>query len=265
MITPATAVAVILLMAVGHLFIALASFLFLQAAGCPTPFRFVFHTHVDRLPARYLPGGIWQTISRAADFADKEIPGAVIARLLILEMGFAPCLGAVIGGTLLLHAGAEAHAIDASACPDSNPWDNWADRAAAALAGSPELFRTDTALALRYGDRRLHGRIRPSRRRVLQLCCLPTSCAALGSAAGAYWLSWVAGFLAFFAPQGIGVFEGTSSYLLTGSLAVVWSGRYSHFGSCRSWPTLGFSFVPCSAAFGAAEAVTVPAAEVANA
>jgi hypothetical protein len=40
-----------------------------------------------------------------------------------------------------------------------------------------------------------------------------------GEAAGVFLVSWLAGFLAVFAPQGIGVFEAAAGFLLTGSLA----------------------------------------------
>ncbi|MCK7575573.1 MAG: hypothetical protein MZV65_47755 [Chromatiales bacterium] len=59
-------------------------------------------THINRLPARYLPGGIWQTVSRAIDFSASGITTPVIMRVIFMEIAISAALAGFIGALLYL-------------------------------------------------------------------------------------------------------------------------------------------------------------------
>jgi hypothetical protein len=188
----------------------------------PIDYRTAFAVHALRLPAKYLPGGIWHMVGRVVDFRSLGHQRPALVDFVLLEnlvaAGFA--LGA--GASLLWAAGAVPH---------------WS----AALGGFAALAWLGLAL-VPWGLRLLtrSGRDFPPARylRLLLLACgfwLLASTAfvlfvrAFGGAAlqaslpalyGTYLFSWGAGFVAFFAPQGIGVFEFVSGKLLDGQVGL---------------------------------------------
>jgi len=205
-----------LLVVTGHLFISLSShFLFLSQGQSPGT-ALVFATHVNRLPARLIPGGVWQTVVRALDFSTQGVPKGVILRVVFLESALSAGLAGLLGAVFLLSVGGDGHAGYLALILMF---------AAAGLVTAPYLI----------------GRVVPVSG---EFALLPYGAAVGAFAAnwivyaaafylfvtriapnatwertvGSYLLSWLAGFLAFFAPQGIGVFEVSVSYLLTGDL-----------------------------------------------
>jgi uncharacterized membrane protein YbhN (UPF0104 family) len=210
---------VLLLIAAGHVFIALSSTFLFRSLGCKAGFGMVFAIHVNRLPARYLPGGIWQTVSRAADFSALGMTSGVILRVVMLEMALSTGLAALLGAVFQLPGGAP---------------DRQLILVIAALAGltgliaAPLLARRllrDDILIRQFNYAAAVGAFLV----VWMLygtaffLFLSQILSDVGwfRAVGVYLSSWLIGFLAFFAPQGIGVFEVTSSFLLTGSVASV--------------------------------------------
>jgi len=186
----------------------------------PIDYRTALGVHALRLPAKYLPGGIWHMVGRVVDFRSLGHQRPALVDFVLLEnlvaAGFA--LGA--GATLLWAAGA-------------------VPRWSTALGGLASMAWLGLALVpwgLRFVTR--SGRDFPPARylQLLLLACgfwLLASTAfvlfvrAFGGATlqaslpalyGTYLLSWGAGFVAFFAPQGIGVFEFVSGKLLEGQL-----------------------------------------------
>lgn len=207
---------VLLLIATGHVFIALSSAFLFRSLGSNPGFGIVFATHVNRLPARYLPGGIWQTVSRAADFSALGMTSGVILRVVMLEMALSAGLAALLGAGFQLLGGAPHQLI----------------LVIAALVGLIGLIAAPLlAQRLLRDGIRIHRADYAAAVGAFLVVWLLYGTAfflflspVLGDvgwfrAVGVYLSSWLIGFLAFFAPQGIGVFEVTSSFLLTGSVA----------------------------------------------
>lgn len=200
-----------------HLLSPAFSWLLLREAGTAITYGQMLRIHVSRLPARYLPGGIWHTVSRMADLHRMGFDRASLSRLVVMENTIPVGAAAIIGGTCIAATGAPGIGIPAMAV------------GAAMLVVVP--------LVLRY--RHLGG---------VQPVALPTYVPALfvmtlfwsvaglaftcywsaypataGDAsmtriAGTYLLAWAAGFVSVFAPQGAGVFEVVAGMLLKGAL-----------------------------------------------
>ena len=169
--------------------------------------------HVSRLPARYLPGGIWHTVSRMVAFRERGVGPSALASLVVLENSVPLAVALLMGGLVAEAAG--------GALP------GWP----AAVAGA--LILVATPLVLRSG---LFGLAPPPAMARLALAvvvfavfwalagllfaaywqAVPVSGKAptLALAVSAYLLSWAAGFVAVFAPQGIGVFESVAGIML---------------------------------------------------
>lgn len=217
-LTPIAAAEIFLLISAGHIFIAVSSHLLFLSCGQTPTLELVIVTHINRLPARYLPGGVWQTISRALDFSAQGLPPQAILHVVALEVGLAVCLTAMIGGLLLGFSGTTTHPASMRLLALLGmlgivvlPYLIGAFSKGSTQLRIPQYAASAGAFAvvcLLYGGAfyLFVGQLLPS--------------ATLGQASGVFLVSWLAGFIAFFAPQGIGVFEATAGYLLTGHLAV---------------------------------------------
>ena len=199
-----------------HLVTPLFSWRALRDMGSDLGYRQVLRIHVSRLPARYLPGGIWQTVSRMADLHRLGLGKAQLARLVALENLVPPAMAALLGGACVAVTGMSSTGL------------------AAACAGA--LLLVVIPVAARH--RKLGGDLRPSNgfaglmlSSVLFWLIAASAFACYWKAypaasthaeplriAGAYLLAWAAGFAAVFAPQGVGVFEAVIALLLKGSL-----------------------------------------------
>ena len=173
--------------------------------------------HFSRLPHKYLPGGVWNTVARAADYSKLNFSAKDLAKYFIAENLL------VIGVTFLLSGAVLAILYNEAI---------W--RFVFSLAGSLGLI-----LLVFAG---LNSRLRVAKARPVKLL-LPLIYLVL------YWsllsvsfllfikafpslelgvsdikimatfvFSWAVGFLAIFAPQGIGVSEYVTSQTLGGSL-----------------------------------------------
>lgn len=193
-------------------------------------YREAFLIHANRLPAKYLPGGIWHSVARAADYHGQGINGRQIAIYLLIENFMAAATTLAMGGVIvtgLSGAGAE--------------W-RWA-------AGSLAFSGVVTLLLLPWVVNRhlLHSHggfvlkfyysgiifsivnwTIAGTAFVLYLTSFPALelSTSLVEAAGIYIFAWGVGFITLFAPQGIGIAEFTSAQLLSathslGTLATV--------------------------------------------
>lgn len=179
--------------------------------------------HLSNLPARYIPGGIWHTVGRAISFHAAGLSARQITSFVIVENMLAVGVAFAMGGTMLyLIRGTE----------------NWGmEGALLALGGITATMLLPfvlTQLARIAGGREaaaLNSRIYAlaalvvavswcvgSSAFVLFVSAFPTIDLSLGAAevAAVYLLAWGIGFLAIFAPQGVGVFEVTAAELLNG-------------------------------------------------
>lgn len=185
----------------------------------PIDYRSALTVHALRLPAKYLPGGIWHMVGRVADFKDLGHQRPALVDFLLLENLVAAGFALGVGACLLSAFGET----------------RWTTLLALVAAGGL-LGLALVPWGIRLVTR--SERIFPASR-YLRLLALTAFFWALASTAfvlfiggfggqvvhgnlpaiyGTYLFSWGAGFVAFFAPQGIGVFEFVSGKLLEGQL-----------------------------------------------
>ena len=173
----------------------------------------ILRIHLSRLPARYIPGGVWQTVSRAVDFELLKVEKIRVATTLLLEM-IIPPLVAITLGCLLLNL-SDQHTLPP-------------------LLLTLSLLFSVVALAVVHF---VTNRIVPLP--ILHFILAVVSYAASWACyslsfylfvtafthtpiqlsylftTGMYLLSWAVGYLCIFTPQGIGVFEAVAGYLLS--------------------------------------------------
>ena len=200
-----------------HVVLPLTSRMILRLFGTTVDYRAVLKIHLRRLPARYLPGGVWHTVGRAVDLHDHGVPKTTIGWMVALEQGLSVGIALVLGGGLLLFFGGQA---------TSYTWMVALTAASAlvAIVVLPSFIR-------RYGSNAASN-VRPREWAECYLrfalvwtfqaaAFVAYSAALVGAdtvndmlhAAGVYLFAWAIGYIAFFAPQGIGVFEATASAL----------------------------------------------------
>lgn len=187
-----------------------------QAIGYETAFRI----HARNIIARYIPGGVWHTVGRVADFSDWGLSSRRIAGFVFLENSLALSVTLSLGGASIWYFYG----------------DGW--RATGAIS----FFSGLTGLAL---SRFIVNRWILSVGEKIPLVVYARCVAAVGffwvfavaaflfylhafpvwalsvswlQIGGAYLLAWGLGFLAVFAPQGMGVFEAVLASLISDSL-----------------------------------------------
>jgi hypothetical protein len=203
----------------------------LRALGSPVPARVVLSVTARSLPARYLPGSIWYAVSRAGLLREKGVPVRALTTVATVEMVLTPVVGFALGGCLLAVTGRAgprvaaplAVAVAALAVAATPPVLNrvlalaWRRRggpppalgwaAVGRLVGWLVLFWTWSgsvfALYLEAFPRAVPDGVSP--------LVVP----------GAYMVAWGVGWLAVFAPQGVGVFEVTLASTLGAASAGV--------------------------------------------
>ncbi|MBW1989208.1 MAG: hypothetical protein JRI97_06645 [Deltaproteobacteria bacterium] len=202
-----------------HFLSALVAFLVFRSSNAPLSFGQAFFIHANRLPARYIPGGIWHTVGRVADYVSLGISKAHIVLFVFLGNALAPCMTFLLGGLAVAAAGRLPVELGLAA------------------AGGGLLGMTAIPLVVRI--RLLRGRIvlpvvsygailgvmgafwcGAATCFTLYFLAFPETTGKAWEVGGAYLFSWGVGFLTFFAPQGIGVFETVSGKLLEGGLTL---------------------------------------------
>ena len=188
----------------------------LRAMGQSPRYGVVLHASARALLARYLPGGIWYAAGRGALLRHHGISAPASATTGGLELALGAPV-AVVVGTVLLAAAGEAPAWMAVA-------------AVLALVAVVGLGGATIGRLVAYLARRRGGEAAavPGVSTLVRLTAVlvgywlaigtlfwaylevvgSTTIAWLDTV-GAFGVSWGAGFIALFAPQGLGVFEGT--------------------------------------------------------
>lgn len=178
---------------------------------------------VLRLPAKYLPGGIWQSVARFAAYQRLAIKNTDSMTILVAEHVFALGTSVALGASLLLW---ETHSLNAS-------------RIAAGLLALSIIGLLLSCAWLQRNQNRALGASGSILKLVLSTCLfwmlaaasfclywiavLGNEAADLRLVSSCYLLSWAAGFVVIFSPQGLGVFEWTAAQLMpsTQPLSVV--------------------------------------------
>lgn len=186
----------------------------LRGMGVTVQLRSLYDTYFARLPAKYLPGGVWHNVSRLSDLRNRGVSGQALTVLGALQISVPAGTALAIGGTLLALSG--------------SPF-----QPAAPIAGVAVLTLVATPFVVLAASRTVEAA--PVRRSVtravlasmttwvfaslafhtyLSAFSLTTGGGGVPGIAGAYLVGWGTGFLSIFTPQGLGVFEASTAALL---------------------------------------------------
>lgn len=213
--------AAVVLWAVSHLVTPVLAWLVLREGRTVVSYKIALGIHVRRLPSRYLPGGIWHTVSRMTDLHRMGISRTRLSTLVLMENLIPLGVAMAIGGLLLYLTG-----------------DTRLPVVAAVFGGILILASTPLVVRHRLFLNKRGLALAPYIASVLVVAAFWTVAAtafvsywlafpgadfagSLFKTYGAYLLAWAAGFVAVFAPQGIGVFEWVAGLLLPGTLSLV--------------------------------------------
>ena len=195
-----------------------------RACGLQVSWSQAFAIHAARLPARYVPGGVWHTVGRVMDYKDLGAKPRHLTSFVVLENGLAVTVALAIGGA----------AVFATRGSDT--------MGLIALASSISGVVTIPVLWFAINRRILQGSERLSFAAFAAAVGLMVAIWSMATLAflvyldafpssvgdhshlelgGIYLFSWGVGFLAVFAPQGIGVFELVSSKLMQSPLGFI--------------------------------------------
>lgn len=200
-----------------HFFAPYLFHIVLGACGSSVSYKKAMNIHISRLPAKYLPGGIWHTVARVSDLYDYEVKPRHLATLVFLENTLAVGVTFTFGGLILT----------------CNTQDGIMKYffLISAVCGVLLLF-LNPILVNRFILKQTARLALPQyvvTMGIASLLWIAASTAFLfyfsgvmGAQnnesfivlAGTYMFSWGVGFIAFFAPQGIGVFEAVAAYTM---------------------------------------------------
>lgn len=177
--------------------------------------------HALRLPAKYLPGGIWHTLARVTDFGVLGHARQSLVEFVLLENMVAAAFTLGLGAALLVMSGhtrwcglMEVVAVLGFVSLALTPW------LVKLLTHAERQFPLDRYLKLLAMTALFWASASAAFVVFLFGFGGAVMQANLTSVLGAYLFSWGAGFVAFFAPQGVGVFEFVAGTLLDGRISL---------------------------------------------
>jgi glycosyltransferase 2 family protein len=194
----------------------LLALILLGACGSKVSWWQSFSTHAARLPARYVPGGVWHTVGRVMDYRQAGVARRHLTSFVVMENGLAAAVAMAVGGAAVF----VSHS--------SGVWGNVAGVSSlAGVIAIPVMWVLVNRSILTRPDRITLAKYGSAVGVMTVLWGLATSAFLLYLNAfpytfgdhtqvemgGIYLFSWGVGFLSIFAPQGIGVFEMISSEL----------------------------------------------------
>lgn len=192
-----------------------------SACGSKVSWQQAFATHAARLPARYLPGGIWHTVGRVMDYREQGVAPRHLSAFVILENVLAAAVTLAVGGAIVFSMrGTDAIGTVAGLA------------SIAGIIAVPVMAVMLNSRVLQKPDHLSPGALLQSLMTValfwvgatcaflLYLNAFPASTGTYSAIemGGIYLFSWGVGFLSIFAPQGIGVFELVASELMEGPI-----------------------------------------------
>lgn len=175
--------------------------------------------HLSRLPAKYIPGGIWHTAARSVDYARDGVGGRQLFNVLALEHLMALVITAGIGGAgVYFYSG-------------TSYWSS--SGLVACLFALVALLIGIVFIALKEHDNRHIYYLQAFFTHMVTWLIASFSFLAYYHAfefndavnntvyiSTSYMFAWSLGFLSFFTPQGFGVFEVVITDLLIGQSAL---------------------------------------------
>ena len=217
---PSCLVAAVLLWTLMNVVAAVFTSKVFKSLGNAIPVPTAARIHIRNLPARYLPGGIWHTVGRAASFRNIGISAKNISIFVLLENVLAACIAFILGGLILAATRGDGYwsqlglaaVFGAGIVLLLLPL--LLSRIATASGSSPGITTLMSLAALTILSWCIAATVF-----VIYVSAFPELRAALAplEIAGSYLFSWSVGFIAVFAPQGIGVFEVVAAELLRGT------------------------------------------------
>lgn len=209
----------ILIWIINHFVIAMATVMILKTSGAIVPYKVALTAHIEHLPARYIPGGIWHTVGRMMNFYTYGVKPAHLTTFFLLENTIVVGIAFLVGGAFVWYFRGMA--------------DIWGKIAILAFICSL-LGLTIVPFVLNYWQV-LKSVSQVSYRCYLQtiaiylpiwflltfafIMYLSAFSLALGDISmleigGTYMFSWGIGFVAIIAPQGIGIVEIVAGNIL---------------------------------------------------
>lgn len=197
----------------------------LRELGSPVGGGAVLSATARSVPARYLPGSVWYALGRAALLRqERGVSKRSLAAVAGLESTLAVVVAILLGSAALAAAGR---------FPAQGPWlAAWF--VGLLIVGSPPVVnavlawvarrRGGAAVSLGWGGwsrlvgaTGLHWVWSATTFSVYLLAFPGLRTGSVFEVAGSFLVAWVVGFLALFAPQGMGVFEATVAAMLVDS------------------------------------------------
>jgi len=173
--------------------------------------------YISRLPARYLPGGVWHTVGRLADYHHHGIGKKQLTLLAVIETFLPAFITFFIGGGYLWLSGAASFIkpiegilaltsffllltcpLLLNYIPKEQPEEKYVYYFQLILASGLFWIIASISFVFYYSSLSLN---------------LPKN--SLATIAATYIFSWGIGYVSIFAPQGIGIFELVAGKLLT--------------------------------------------------
>ncbi len=213
--------AAVLVWALLHLLSPVFAVVALAACGAKVSWRQAFATHAVRLPARYLPGGIWHTVGRVMDYSEQGVQPRHLTAFVLLENALAAAVTLAIGGAVVFGArGTDSIGMVAALASVTG------------IVAVPSIALITNSRVLQQADRLSV----PAYAKSVALSVVfwlgasgafllyigafsgTTTHYSQIEMGGMYLFSWGVGFISIFAPQGIGVFEVVASELMSGPI-----------------------------------------------
>lgn len=179
-------------------------------------YRCLWGIYISRLPARYLPGGIWHTVGRFADYHHRGIANKQLALLILIETILPALITFGIGGGYL-----------------------WLSQTESFIQSLEGILAGTSLILLLFGPLFIQRLVQqPSQGKNVYYALLilvsgifwliasisflfyyssftfSVSKNSLIDIAATYIFSWGVGYISIFAPQGIGIFELVAGKLL---------------------------------------------------
>lgn len=205
-----------------HLISPLFARIILRGFGQDISYRATLGMHLQYLPARYIPGGVWHTVARVGRLSHLGVSYRQLSGFVVLENLVALFVALVAGGISIGlnqpmgtwksvgFLGASAGFLGLLVMPvairrklPGNSFD-WYRSYCLSMAVVVLFWITASTSFLLYVKTLLDV----------------TALTAWVEIAGVYLFSWGVGFIAVFAPQGVGVFEVVSSSVLRSDIPV---------------------------------------------
>lgn len=187
--------------------------------GFNLPYANFLSIHIKQIPARYLPGGIWHTVGRMASYHEQGISKRMISLYAIIESVSPALFTLLFGGTLLWQVEKVPYAVFLKTITLS---------LLILLMAIPIAVRKLTPKFATSNNLKAYflfivlsiGFWAVSTLSFLEyFTSFNVETTMVGDSsffriAGSYIFSWGIGYIAVFAPQGIGVFEITAGALI---------------------------------------------------